>query len=208
LSATDLQAETPAEPSELEAENLADVPSRGAFERMMRGTKRRAYSMALHLTRNATEAEDLVQETYIKAWRGFHGYASDRPFLNWLLRIMQRAYLDARRRENPIRKADSLHAIMPADGADSHELLVADTSRRPDQEAFRAEYVREVRSALGDLQQPYREAIELCDIEGLSYFEIAKVQGTTVGTVRSRIHRGRKILREIVMRKSPLLRPQ
>ncbi|MFQ3587864.1 MAG: RNA polymerase sigma factor, partial [Fimbriimonadaceae bacterium] len=82
------------------------------FESMVRDTKRRAYSMALQLTRNTSEAEDLVQETYVKAWRGFDTYTPGRPFLNWLLRIMQRAYLDQRRRENPIRKAESLHAMV------------------------------------------------------------------------------------------------
>lgn len=68
------------------------------FEHMQAETRRRAYSMALQLTRNASEAEDLVQETYIKAWRAFDSYLPGRPFLNWILRIMQRAYLDFRRR--------------------------------------------------------------------------------------------------------------
>src|SRR5690242_9481125 len=77
------------------------------FEDMMSSTKRRAYTMALQLTRNHSDAEDLVQDTFVKAWKGFDSYVPGRPFLNWLLRIMQRAYLDSRRRENPIRKAES-----------------------------------------------------------------------------------------------------
>src|SRR4051812_31919749 len=96
------------------------------FQAMMADTERRAYSMALQLTRNASDAEDLVQETFVKAWRGFESYMPGRPFLNWLLRIMQRAYLDSRRRDNPIRKAESLNSmISPSDG-EVQELPIAD----------------------------------------------------------------------------------
>jgi RNA polymerase sigma-70 factor (ECF subfamily) len=172
---------------------------------MMRATQRRAYSMALQLTRNVADAEDLVQETYVKAWRGFGSYSPGRPFLNWLLRIMQRAYLDALRRENPIRGAESLQGLAASVDGEHQEVPIPDPGRRPDQEALQSEYAAEVRRALSELPEPYRQAIELCDIEQLSYFEIAQRQGTTVGTVRSRIHRGRKILREIVRRKAPSL---
>lgn len=177
----------------------------GHFERMVRLSRRRAYSMALQLTRNATEAEDLVQETYVKAWRGFEGYAEERPFLNWLLRIMQRAYLDSIRRGNPIRKAESLNSLVSPTDGEVQELIIPDPSPRPDQEAILGEYAAEVRRALSELAEPYRSTIELCDIDQLSYFEIAQIQRTTVGTVRSRIHRGRRILRDIVRRKLPHL---
>ncbi len=177
------------------------------FERLVRDTRRRAYAMALQLTRDRTEAEDLVQEAYVKAWRGFEGYAPGRPFLNWLLRIMQRAYLDTLRRENPIRKAESLQSMVSPSDGEVQEIPIADTSPGPEEEAFRSEYARELDRALGELPEPYRHAIELCDLEDMSYFEIAKVQKTTVGTVRSRIHRGRKLLREIVMTKATSLRP-
>src|SRR5580700_741547 len=99
---------------------LADAPSGHDlqhFQAMMQDTERRAYTMALQLTRNPSDAEDLVQDTYVKAWKGFDSYIAGRPFLNWLLRIMQRAYLDTRRRENPIRRAESLNSmISPSDG--------------------------------------------------------------------------------------------
>ena len=82
------------------------------FHHMMGETRRRAYTMALQLTRNPSDAEDLMQDTYVKAWKGFDSYIPGRPFLNWLLRIMQRAYLDSRRRDNPIRKAESLNSMI------------------------------------------------------------------------------------------------
>lgn len=167
------------------------------FGEMMEATRRRAYSMALQLTRNPSDAEDLMQETWVKAWRGFDSYMPGRPFLNWLLRIMQRAYLDSRRRDNPIRKAESLEALAIGQDGEVQELAIADRGPRPDDEVLRMEFARELRRALEELPDVYREAIELCDLDGLSYAEIAEIQSTTIGTVRSRIHRGRKFVRTL-----------
>lgn len=169
---------------------------------MMDQTQRRAYSMALQLTRNPSDAEDLVQDTFVKAWRGFDSYVDGRPFLNWVLRIMQRAYLDARRRDNPIRKAESLNSmISPADG-EVQELPIPADEATPDEAILAQEFRREIRAALEELPDVYRSAIVMCDVEFLSYAEIAEIQGTTIGTVRSRIHRGRRLLRSIVLRRS------
>lgn len=178
-----------------EGKELRHEPDAAQFEAMLGMTRRKAYSMALKLTRNPTDAEDLVQDTWVKAWRRFDTYMPSRPFLNWLLRIMQRAYLDTRRRENPIRKADSLHSmISPSDG-DVQELSVPDTGPSPHEELERQDRAERVRAALAELPDVYRQAVELCDLESMSYSEIAAVQNTTVGTVRSRIHRGRRMLR-------------
>jgi RNA polymerase sigma-70 factor (ECF subfamily) len=167
---------------------------------MMGETRRRAYSMAIQLTRNASDAEDLVQETYVKAWRGFDSYAPDRSFLNWLLRIMQRAYLDSRRRENPVRKAESLNALITPHDRDSLEFQVADDRITPDEELLREEYKEQLAKALAQLPDVYSTALRMCDLEGLSYYEIADHQNTTIGTVRSRIHRGRRLLKEAIIR--------
>jgi len=173
----------------------------GDFEEMVGGIERRAYSMALQLTRNSSDAEDLLQETTLKAWRGFDSYLSGRPFLNWFLRIMQRAYLDIRRRDNPIRKAESLNSmISPSDG-EVQELPIPDEGPSPEEELFYQEWTKELHDALEQLPEVYRSAIEMCDLQQLSYGEIADSQHTTIGTVRSRIHRGRKLLREIILKK-------
>ncbi|HRJ26881.1 MAG TPA: sigma-70 family RNA polymerase sigma factor [Fimbriimonadaceae bacterium] len=172
------------------------------FESMVRETKRRAYSMALQLTRNASDAEDLVQETYVKAWKGFDSYMPGRPFLNWLLRIMQRAYLDSRRRENPIRKAESIHAMVSPSDGDLQDMPIVDPQSNPAEDVIRSEYSDEVRACLAELPEVYRAVLILCDIEGRSYGEIAEIQRTTIGTVRSRIHRGRKLLRAGLMKRS------
>lgn len=171
------------------------------FETMIDEHRRRAYRMAMQLTRNAAEAEDLMQDTFIKAWKGFDSYVPGRPFLNWLLRIMQRTYLDAKRRDNPIRRADSIHSLLSPSDGDVQELQVVDKARTPDLEYIDNDFAIRVRQALNELPPVYRQAIELCDLEGLNYSEIADRQGTTIGTVRSRIHRGRKFLREVAIRR-------
>ena len=156
--------------------------------------------MAFELTRNATDAEDLIQETYLKAWKGFDSYAIDKPFLNWLLRIMQRAYLDSRRRANPIRKADSLQAIAQTVEGEIQELTIADQSPIASDEVLFVEYQEQLSRSLDAIPEIYATAIRQCDLEGMSYHEIAEQQNTTIGTVRSRIHRGRKLLRVAILK--------
>ncbi len=189
---------SPLSPSQSELVTERTSLTVAEFEELVRGTARRAYTMALQLTRNSADAEDLVQETYTKAWKGLDTYMPGRPFLNWLLRIMQRAYLDNRRRENPIRKAESLNSmISPSDG-EVQELPIPDNGLTPDEFLAYQEFRSEVHRALDELPSVYRSAIVMCDLENLSYAEIADRQNTTIGTVRSRIHRGRKLLRDIV----------
>lgn len=170
------------------------------FQSMVGDTKRRAYTMALQLTRNPSDAEDLMQDTYVKAWRGFDTYMPGRPFLNWLLRIMQRAYLDARRRDNPIRKAESLNSMVSPSDGEVQELPIADEGPTPDERVMSAEFHAALMCALDELPEVYRSAIVLCDLEALSYSEIAERQNTTIGTVRSRIHRGRRLLRDLLVK--------
>lgn len=170
------------------------------FQMMIGDTRRRAYTMAFQLTRNSADAEDLMQETYIKAWKGFDSYIPGRPFLNWLLRIMQRAYLDSRRRENPIRKAESLNSMISPHDGEVQEIPVADQNPTPDTEILQEEFKNQLYKALNELPEVYQSAIRMCDIEGMSYHEIAEIQSTTIGTVRSRIHRGRRLLRDIIVK--------
>jgi RNA polymerase sigma-70 factor, ECF subfamily len=152
------------------------------FENMFGATRKRAYSMAIQLTRNSSDAEDLVQDTYIKAWRGFDSYIPGKPFLNWVLRIMQRAFLDMRRRENPIRKAESLNTmISPSDG-ELQELPIPDRGPNPNDEVLYEEFKNNLYFALNQLPDVYQDAIRLCDIDGMS----------------SRIHRGRRLLRDVI----------
>jgi RNA polymerase sigma-70 factor (ECF subfamily) len=184
---------------------VTEQQERRAFEKLMGETESRAYSMALQLTRNKFDAEDLMQDTVVKAWRRFDSYLPGRPFLNWLLRIMQRTYLDTLRRNNPIRRAESLNSmISPSDG-EVQEIQIEDHSPTAEAETQHKELQEGIRAALDRLPELYRTAIELCDFEQLSYSEIADKQRTTIGTIRSRIHRGRKMLRDIILRDFPQL---
>ncbi len=169
------------------------------FQHLVGLSRRRAYAMALQITRNSAEAEDLVQDTLVKAWKGYDSYMPGRPFLNWLLRIMQRAYLDNRRRDNPIRKAESLNSMMSPSDGEIQEIPIPDESMSPGIHAEKADFANEVHAALKELPDVYRTALILCDLEQMSYAEIADAQNTTVGTVRSRIHRGRRLLREVLI---------
>lgn len=171
------------------------------FEKLREQTRRRAYSMALQLTRSVSEAEDLVQETYVKAWKGFDGYVEGRPFLNWLLRIMQRAHMDNRRRDNPIRKAESLTSAAGLDG-ETQEMQIADPQMSAEQGMVRDEMCKSVNDALNSLPEVYRTVLIMCDMEDCTYAEIADFQKTTIGTIRSRIHRARKMMRDILTERS------
>ncbi len=193
-------------PSQLSDLEVVDR-SPSAFEKMRKETEKRAYSMALQLTRNSTDAEDLLQETFVKAWKGFESYTPGRPFLNWLLRIMQRAYLDSRRRDNPIRRADSLNSMVSPNDGEVQEIPIADPALSAEDDLLREEFSRDLRLALDELPEVYRSAILMCDVDELSYIEIADLQSTTVGTVRSRIHRGRKLLRDIVVKRKLVVYP-
>jgi RNA polymerase sigma-70 factor (ECF subfamily) len=184
---------------------VTEQQERRAFEKLMGETESRAYSMALQLTRNKFDAEDLMQDTIVKAWRRFDSYLPGRPFLNWLLRIMQRTYLDTLRRNNPIRRAESLNSmISPSDG-EVQEIQIEDHSPSAEAETQHKELREGIHGALEKLPDLYRTAIELCDFDQLSYSEIAEKQHTTIGTIRSRIHRGRKMLRDIILRDYPQL---
>lgn len=177
---------------------------RRRFERLMGETARKARTMAFHLTMNASDAEDLLQETYLKAWRGFASYVPGRPFLNWLLRIMQRVNLDIRRRANPVRRADSLQALAQGLDGEPQELAVKDLSPLPDEAVMRDALRADLLDAIYELPDVYRKAILLCDLEGHTYSEIAELEATTIGTIRSRIHRGRRLLRESILRRQSL----
>ena len=171
------------------------------FEELMSQTQAKVYLMAYRLTRNREDAFDLVQETYLKAWRNFQLYVRDRSFLNWILRIMQRLYIDQKRRRSQLPKAEFYYSLNRSDPGEIHELDVADTGPSPEEKLLSQELDKEVVDVFGALPKVYRHAIFMCDVQGLSYNEIARKQQTTIGTVRSRIHRGRKLMRQILQEK-------
>ncbi len=156
------------------------------WEEVARDHGRRIYNFAYRLTGNADDASDLMQEVLLRVRRGLAGYTPG-SFEGWLWRITRNAFLDdvRRRKRRPT-------AALPEDDRSA----ILGTS--PDPEAVLAEsrLSENVQAALLALPFEFREAVVMCDIVGLSYDEIAIAAEVPVGTVRSRIHRGRKLLRE------------
>lgn len=173
--------------------------SREHFESLLRATYRQTYSLAYRLTGNAAEAEDLVQETFVRAFRFFHRYNEGLPFANWLYRIMCNAHIDSVRRKGRL-KTTSFEQTGP-NGTSTWELPDPDSA--PDRDLMDSSMDEHVQESLLEMNTEFRTAVLLADVEGMAYEEIASVMGTSVGTVRSRIHRGRRQLRKLLTERYP-----
>lgn len=160
-----------------------EVPT---WEEVAREHGRRIYNFAYRLTGNRDDANDLTQEVLLRVRRGLAGYTPG-SFEGWLWRITRNAFLDdiRRRRRRPT-------APLPDD--DRSALLGSVPG--PDEVLAETRLSADVQRALLSLPYDFREAVVMCDVVGLTYEEIASAAGIPVGTVRSRIHRGRRMLRE------------
>ena len=152
------------------------------------------YGAALRMTRNPTDAEDLVQEAYMKAFQGFRSYKPGTNLKAWLYRILTNAYI------NNYRKAQRRPAEYATD--DITDSQIAETASHESQGLRSAEVEalaklpdEEISEALMSLKEDYRMVVYYADVEGLPYKEIAEIMDTPIGTVMSRLHRGRKQLR-------------
>jgi RNA polymerase sigma-70 factor, ECF subfamily len=174
------------------------------FERLMKETSRQAFGVAYRLTGDSLEAEDLVQETFVRAYRFFHRYDETLPFTSWLYRIMTNVHIDSVRKRQRLRTTS-----LEQDGAEGSQTFeVPDESSSPDARILMTALDESLQMGLKSLNSEFRMAVILADVEGLSYEEVAEIMGTSVGTVRSRIHRGRKQLREYIEEKAPHLAPR
>src|SRR6516164_2734880 len=149
------------------------------------------YNFAHWLTHSREEAEDLVQETYLKALKGFASFQQGTNFRAWMYRILRNTFLTSR-------SGLSVKMTVPLDHEEDAIGRPADTPEavllaRVDQEM--------VRSALERLSVQFREVIVLCDMEEMSYQEIAEIAGIPIGTVMSRLSRARKSMRELLVEK-------
>lgn len=152
-----------------------------------------AYRMSLQLTGGRQdEAEDLVQEGFIKIWR-FWQFQKPRSFKGWMYRVLHNLYMDRLRRK--YRKSEVSLDAGDAEGENPLEAHVADTAMTPHEGLEQQERQTLVQKALSELELDLRVPVVLCDMEGLSYEEIAKIVSCPVGTIRSRIHRGRQKLK-------------
>ena len=176
------------------------MPDRQAlFESLVREAYRPAYGLAYRLTGNTSEAEDLMQETFVRAFRFFHRYDETLPFASWLYRIMTNAHIDLVRRKGKLRTTSLDHS--GHDGSAGWD--VPDPESAPDRELMRNAVDDTVQAGLMAMTAEFRQAVLLADVEGLAYEEVAEIMRTSVGTVRSRIHRGRKQLRSYLLKHAP-----
>jgi RNA polymerase sigma-70 factor (ECF subfamily) len=166
------------------------VPS---WDQIVEQHSERVYRLAYRLTGNAHDAEDLTQEVFVRVFRSLHTYTPG-TFEGWLHRITTNLFLDSARRKSRIR-FDSL----PEDADNRLPSPVA----TPDAAYLNQMFDADIESALASLSPEFRAAVVLCDVEGLSYEEIADVLGLKMGTVRSRIHRGRTMLRTALAHRAP-----
>lgn len=166
----------------------------GDFSELIRHCGEKAYNFAYRLAGNEQDARDLVQEAFARAYQHFGDYDPTRPFDTWLLRILHNIFLDGVRRFSHSHTV-SLDAPAPAEETSWEEILPA-----PDPEAGagleKSESERLLKLALEQVPVHYRSAVTLCDIEGLSYEQIGQIMSCPVGTVRSRIHMGRTLIRK------------
>lgn len=172
---------------------------RELFEQLLRTTSRQTYSLAFRLTGNASEAEDLVQETFVRAFRFFHRYDESLPFINWVCRIMSNAHIDMMRRRGRL-KLTSLEQQTPNGFA---TIEAPDFDSSPDRDLMEQSMDENVQVCLNDMTPAFRQAVLLADVEGMAYEEIAEIMDTSVGTVRSRIHRGRRQLKSLLTKRYP-----
>lgn len=155
------------------------------------------YSAALRMTRNPSDAEDLVQETYLRAYRGFGGFKEGTNLKAWLYKILTNTYINSyrakKRRPEQVELDDveDFYLYKRLGG-----LEAVDADRSPEAEVLDSIPDDEVKQALEALPEQFRMAVLLADVEGFSYKEIAEIMDVPIGTVMSRLHRGRKQLQK------------
>jgi RNA polymerase sigma-70 factor (ECF subfamily) len=155
------------------------------------------YTAALRMTRNPADAEDLVQETYLKAYRGFEGFREGTNLKAWLYKILTNTFINtyrARKRrpdESDIEDVEDLYLYHRLGG-----LEAVAAGRSAEDQVLEHVTETEVKEALEALPEQFRIAVLLGDVEGFSYKEIAEILDIPIGTVMSRLHRGRKALQK------------
>ncbi len=172
------------------------IHDQAKFNALMRRTYKKVYSLAYRLSGNKSDAEDLTQEAFYRAFRGFDTYEGDKPFENWIFRIVTRLFLDLNRSRKRRVKVVSYDAPIRPDGSDDTVMFeTADERADTDSIVFAGVVSEHMERSLKTLTDEQRRLIWLADVEGVPYSEIATIFKAPVGTIRSRLHRAHKQLR-------------
>ena len=173
------------------------MADRARFEELAMGYMGSLYSTALRMTRNPSDAEDLVQETYLKAYRAFGTFQEGTNLKSWLYKILTNTFINtyrARRRrpsETELDEVEDLYLYRRLGG------LEAVSAGRSAEDLVLEHFTEaEVKAAVESLPEQFRIAVLLADVEGFSYKEIAEILDVPIGTVMSRLHRGRRALQK------------
>jgi len=151
------------------------------------------FGAAMRLTRNPSDAEDLLQETFLRAFNAYDSFEPGTNLKAWLYRILMNTYISSYRKQKRSPQTVSSDEV---EDFSLYRQIISDGGRTPETQVLDSIPDDEVKRALEELPEQFRNAVMLADVEGFSYKEIADITETSIGTVMSRLHRGRKALQK------------
>ena len=197
-----IYGQTPVEDEQLSEQSFSpstqsDSELLARFERDALPYLDQIYAGAFRMTRNHADAQDLVQEVFAKAFRSFRLFQEDTNLKAWLYRILTNTYINIYRKNQRSPVVDPTEQIQDWQMARAHS-HTSDGLRSAETEALEHLPNETITQAMAQVPEDFRDAVFLADVEGFSYKEIADIMDCPVGTVMSRLHRGRKMLRELL----------
>jgi RNA polymerase sigma-70 factor (ECF subfamily) len=183
-----------ADPEGAQLAAAAAAGSQEAFRTLVQRHQDRVFRLIVRMVRDAAVAEDLTQETFLKAFRALRGYDPRWKLASWLLKIAHNATIDHLRRQRLDTRA--LESSVEEDGPGPLDRVADSSEPDPEQRSRGLALARDLQAAVDRLEPAYRELVLLRFQEGLAYQEIAEITGLPLGTVKVRLHRGRKRLAE------------
>ncbi|KQQ27768.1 hypothetical protein ASF54_03100 [Frondihabitans sp. Leaf304] len=195
MSTPDGTADTSTSPSDTHDQTV-DV--RALFEEQALPFMDQLYAAGMRMTRNPSDAADLVQETYVKAFAAFGQFTQGTNLKAWLYRILTNTFINTYRKKQRDPYQGTIDELEDWQMGGATSATLSSTSRSAEAEAIDHLPDSAVKDALQKVPEDFRLAVYLADVEGFSYQEIADIMKTPVGTVMSRLHRGRRLLRELL----------